>query len=94
MMQSVYEDTRTEKKDHAHKVLGYTPTQLLEHIQKHPNWQKLKTGSWHLDHIFPIIAFVRNGIKDPKVICALDNLQPLSGLENCSKNDNYDEQAF
>jgi hypothetical protein len=94
MMQSCYEATATEKADHAHHVLGYSPKQLLEHLQTFPQWERLKRDSWHLDHIFPIIAFVRKGIKDLSVICRLDNLQPLPGPKNCSKGDNYDEAEF
>lgn len=94
MMRECYKAAATIKEDHSHKVLGYTPKQLLEHLQTFPNWDVLKHESWHLDHKFPIIAFVRNGIKDPSIICHLENLQPLSGKENCSKNDNYDTKKF
>jgi len=83
-----------KKKDRTHKLLGYTPQQLQEHIQKHPNWVNVKDGNWHLDHIFPIIAFLEAGIKDISVICSLKNLQPLSELDNCKKNDNYNKEKF
>jgi hypothetical protein len=94
MMQSCYEATKTDKADQSHKVLGYTPSQLLKHLQTFPEWERLKHGSWHLDHVFPIVAFVRKGIKDVSLICRLDNLQPLPGARNCSKGDDYDEAAF
>ena len=83
-----------KKKDKTHKLLGYTPQQLQEHIQNHPNWNSVKDGDWHLDHIFPIIAFLEHGIKDISVICCLENLQPLSKKDNCKKNDNYDKKEF
>lgn len=83
-----------KKKDKSHKLLGYTPKQLQEHIQKHPNWNSIKDGKWHLDHRFPIIAFLKAGIKNISVICCLENLQPLSEKDNCIKNDTYDEKEF
>lgn len=94
MMDTCYKRCGTKKADHSHKILGYTANELLIHLKKFGNWETLKLGSWHLDHVFPIVAFVRNGITDPKIICCLDNLQPLVGSENCSKNDVYDEKTF
>ena len=60
----------------------------------HPNWPNVKDGEWHLDHIYPIIAFVERGIKDIKMMCHLENLQPLSGRANCHKNRKYDKKEF
>jgi hypothetical protein len=94
MMANCYNKCGTEKSHHSHEVLGYSPDDLLKRLQSFPSWQILKNESWHLDHIFPIIAFVRKGITDPRIICELENLQPLAGTENCSKNDIYDEAAF
>jgi hypothetical protein len=83
-----------KKENRAHEILGYTPLELQAYIQSHPNWRKVKDGPWHLDHVFPIIAFVENGIKDIGMMCMLENLQPLSDNENHKKNKNYDEKAF
>lgn len=94
MMQSCYEATNTPKADHSHKVLGYSPNQLLEHLKTFADWEILKTKSWHLDHIFPIVAFIREDIKDISLICCLENLRPLDGVENNLKNDTYDKVAF
>lgn len=94
MMQRVYDDTNTNKSDRSHHVLGYTPDQLLEHLKKCPIWASIKDDNWHLDHIFPIIAFVRKGITDPAIICCLENLQPMLGRKNCSKGSKYDQQSF
>lgn len=71
----------------AEKLLGYTCEQLREHIES-----QFKEGmSWddrcefHIDHIKPIKAFLDEGITDPAIINALDNLQPLWAHENLSK---------
>lgn len=93
-LQRCREATDQGKLDHAHKVLGYTPRQLQERIQNHPNWEKVKDQEWHLDHIFPIVAFLHYGIRDLDKICCLENLQPLAGPKNCEKNDSYDMDLF
>ena len=88
-------DAVKEKKTrHTHELLGYTPQQLQEHILNHPDYAALKDKEWHVDHIFPIQAFIDHGIMDLKIINALDNLRPLAGPENLSKADKYDEDEF
>jgi len=47
-----------------------------------------------LDHIFPIQAFIKYGIRDIKLINCLENLQPLSPVDNMIKSDNYDKKEF
>ena len=64
------------------------------HIKSHPNWEKIKDQDWHLDHIFPLQAFLEHNIKDIKLINCLDNLQPLLGKENISKGDKYNKEQF
>lgn len=76
------------------RLLGYTPRDLQEHVRNHPNYEMVKDGEWHLDHVFPIAAFVENGIKDMAIINALDNLQPLEGRKNITKGDTYDRTVF
>jgi len=75
-------------------LLGYTPQELQDHIMKHPNWKRVKDKDWHLDHIFPIEAFVEHGITDLCIINALPNLQPILQTENNQKKDKYDKVAF
>ena len=83
-----------EKKVRSTNLLGYSSQQLKERIESHPNWKSVKDGNWHIDHIFPINAFVNHGIKDIQLINHLDNLQPLGEIENVAKGDKYDEQDF
>lgn len=75
-------------------MLGYTPVQLQEYVTKHPNWESVKDKNWHLDHIFPIEAFVEYGIMDIRLINDLSNLQPILQSENNQKKDNYDKKEF
>jgi hypothetical protein len=78
-----------------YNILGYDWKDLRQHIFNHPNWNKLQDKTaYHIDHVYPIKAFLDYGIKDPKIICALDNLQPLDKAVNMKKNKFYDEQKF
>jgi 5-methylcytosine-specific restriction endonuclease McrA len=86
--------TEQEKVGSTTELIGYTPKQLQEHITNHPNWKKVKNGDWHLDHIFPIQAFLDCGIKDMALINCLENLQPISGRENDSKGAKYNKKSF
>lgn len=74
--------------------LGYTRKELIERLQSFSQWNELKNTHWHLDHIFPIKAFVKHDIIDLKIINSLDNLQPLSQFDNLSKNDKYNKDEF
>lgn len=82
------------KNDKTAKLLGYDYKQLQEHITSHQNWPEVKDKNWHVDHIFPIKAFIDAGISDLKIINALDNLRPLDAVENMSKNAKYDRDEF
>jgi hypothetical protein len=82
------------KNDKSAKLLGYDYKALQSHITGHPNWSKVKDGKWHIDHIFPIKAFLDCGISDLKIINALDNLRPLDSDSNLRKNAKYDKHEF
>ena len=75
-------------------ILGYTEAELKKHIFNHPDWNDLKNKHWSIDHIFPVIAFIRSGVLDLKVINSLDNLQPMLFSENVKKSDKYDHEKF
>lgn len=76
------------------ELLGYDYKQLQSHIKSHPNWENVKDKPWHVDHIFPIKAFIDHGISDLKIINSLDNLRPLDAAENFCKNAKYDKDEF
>lgn len=75
-----------------HETLGYTPSDLQRHIEA--QLDESFGDDWHIDHIFPVKAFLDHGVTDLKVINALDNLRPLPGPENLSKGDQYDKREF
>jgi hypothetical protein len=75
-------------------ILGYDYKQLQKHIESHPNWDNVKNNIWHVDHIFPIKAFLDHSIYDFKIINALDNLQPLSQHANNVKGAKYSTVEF
>jgi Uri superfamily endonuclease len=94
MLKNVLTKTGRTKTDKTHRLLGYSFRALIERITKHPNWSKVKDYVWHIDHIFPIKAFTDHGIMDVQLINCLDNLQPMLGKDNCSKNAKYNEANF
>lgn len=83
----------SRKSGHCEHILGYTPKDLKLHLelkfQEGMSWKN--RSAWHIDHIKPIAQFVREGIYDPKIISALENLQPLWAEDNMKKQDKYEE---
>jgi len=94
MLKHSLSQTGQLKSERTHAMLGYSSKEFKFHITSHGNWDNVKGGKWHLDHIFPIQAFVEYGIKDIKLINCLENLQPLREKENCSKGDSYNKDEF
>jgi hypothetical protein len=80
--------------DDLKKLLGYDSMDLFLHLSNHPNWQHLEGKEWHLDHIFPIKAFLEHEIYDIALINRLDNLQPLEKKANLQKSGKYDKNEF
>lgn len=75
-------------------MLGYTKYELINHLKNHENWSKVKDSKWEIDHYFPFTAFFDYNIFDPKIINKLENLRPISDLENKTKNDIYNKLEF
>lgn len=86
-------DNFAGKREKAEKLLGYTCEQLRSHIESQfkegMSWDN--RSEWHIDHIKPVSAFIKEEIADPAIINALNNLQPLWAHENRSKNAKWDE---
>ena len=79
---------------HDRNKVFYTARELKDYIHNHPNWEDVKDKDWHLDHIFPIKAFLDYSIFDAQLINSLDNLQPLKKYDNLSKYCKYDKKEF
>ncbi len=75
-------------------LLGYSVYDLKNHITTHPNWSKVKNEKWEIDHILPVVAFIKNGIYDLKIINSLDNLRPITRKENIKKGGYYNKDEF
>lgn len=76
--------------------LGYSKSDLYERISS-----KFKDGMswgnrelWHIDHIKPVNEFIKNGVYDPKIINALENLSPEWIEDNQRKGSIYKTERF
>lgn len=88
----------TQKKDHTFTILGYTPNDLKQHLEKQfkkgMNWGNQGTY-WEIDHIKEIDTFnfiLPNGETDYeqiKLANSLENLQPLTIEEHRKKSVEY-----
>lgn len=82
------------KSESSQRLCGYIRISLINHLESlfedgftWSNHRKV----WHIDHIKPINAFLDEGITDPKMINALDNLRPIRKEENLKKNCKYEK---
>lgn len=91
---NVLNELGLKKKQNKKTILGFSPEELRMHLMSHPNWERVKNQDWEIDHIFPVSAFARVGILDLKLINCLENLQPLTALENKVKGGKYDHDLF
>jgi hypothetical protein len=58
------------------------------------SWCYINSSVWHIDHIFPLTAFVDYELFDMKLANSLDNLRPLTGRDNFSKSSRYNKRDF
>lgn len=86
--------TLNNKTNHLSIYFGYSTSELRDRLTNHPNWNLVKDKKWHIDHIYPVKAFLEHNITDLKIINSLDNLQPLLGKDNLTKRDKYNKKAF
>ena len=94
LVEYVFGKTGKFKSDRKSRLLGYNTSDLKNHLQSFPEWNSLKNCEWHIDHIFPIKAFIDHGVHDIKLINCLENLRPLKAKDNLVKNDKYDVKEF
>ena len=86
--------TFNNKIKHKFEILGYNHDDLMKHITSFDSWNQIKNKAWDFDHIFPVSAFVKQGILDMKIINALDNMQPLLREDNLKKSNKYNIHEF
>jgi hypothetical protein len=90
VLYSTLKRLNTPKQGHTIDMLGYSALDLKLHIEKQftegMTWEN--HGIWHIDHIRPVTKFAAT--EDVKVVCALENLQPLWGEENLHKYNKYE----
>ena len=74
-----------------HKILGYSAKKLQRHLESKflPGMSWENRNEWHIDHIKPMSTFIAEGVTDPAIINALDNLQPLWAKDNQAKGNDY-----
>jgi hypothetical protein len=89
----VLKENNLQKYAHYFDILGYTPEDLILHLEKQfndgMNWDNY--GEWHIDHIKPISSFIFESSEDEefKRCWSLDNLQPMWGIENIKKGNKF-----
>jgi hypothetical protein len=85
----VLKENNLQKNGHYFEILGYSPEELITHLEKkfvgEMSWENY--GTWHVDHIRPIVSFEINEINDEEFVkCwSLENLQPMWGEDNIRK---------
>lgn len=79
------------KRGNTAELLGYSGAHLAAHIEKQfrPRMSWGQRSTFHIDHIVPVIEFIKRGVTDPKIVCSLINLQPLFPAENRTKHATY-----
>jgi hypothetical protein len=76
-------------------MAGYTTEQLRAHLEAlfEPGMCWERRSLWHIDHIKPVAAFVKEGILDIEIINTLSNLRPVWAKINLTKHDKWDAVA-
>lgn len=92
MLARVLGQTKQPKWAKSEEMIGYTRSELINHLDSllkdGMTWDNF--GEWHIDHIKPVSAFIKEGVTDPAVVNALSNLQPLWAEDNFKKSDSYE----
>lgn len=95
MIHRTLRKTASKKTSRTEEMLGYTKDDLIRHLESKfsdgMTWDNFGRGPgfWNIDHIKPISVMIAEGEKDPSVIDALSNLQPLWFEDNAKKSNNF-----
>lgn len=89
MLHRTLNATSSTKDTPTYEMLGYCNEQLKESIESKflegMSWDSY--GDWHIDHIYPVARYIKDGVEDPSIINALDNLIPMWAEHNMEKNE-------
>lgn len=81
--------TSSTKDSRTYEMLGYCKEQLKEFVEskflEEMSWDNY--GDWHIDHIYPVSRYIKDGVEDPAIINSLDNLIPMWAEHNLEKGD-------
>ena len=81
--------TNSTKGTRTHEMLGYCNEQLKDSIESKflegMSWDNY--GDWHIDHIYPVVRYIKDRVEDSAIINALDNLIPMWAEHNLEKSD-------
>ena len=87
LVSRVVKAAKTKKTINTFDLLPYTAAQFADHIErqfkKGMTWEN--HGDWHVDHIVPLDAFIKDGCFDPAIINSLPNMRPIWARQNLSK---------
>lgn len=85
-----------KKQKRTQELLGYSCAELRAHIESlfEPGMSWGNRSSFEIDHVIPVYAFFANGVTDPMIINALQNLRPVTPELNRSKSATYDMRMF
>ncbi len=90
MLKRVMKRAGTRKAGHTDKELGYSTTELRQHLERlflpGMTWKNYGKGPghWNVDHVKEVRTFSRDA--DPREINRLSNLRPLWWEDNIARN--------
>jgi len=89
-LKSVLDKYSIDGKTHSSKKYGINYSAIIEHLGLCPG----NMENYHIDHIFPLVAFDLNNLLHIKAAFAPENHQWLIKEENMSKGCKYNKIAF
>lgn len=77
------------KNNPTYETLGYDTNTLKLNMENKflPGMSWENRQDWHIDHKYPVSKYISEGVTDPSIINALDNLIPMWAEDNLSKSD-------
>jgi len=89
MFKRVIKATKLGKTDSTFEALDYSVEDFMLDMEskmfEDMTWQN-HGELWHIDHAYPVTRYISEGITDPAVINALDNLIPMYFEHNLEKS--------